>query len=622
MNKIFFFLLVPFLFFGQKQNTIDKYLAKTNSAELAEFIRNAEQENLNRQDRINSYLESNPSVRRSFFVGEDFKEIYDIDSNGNPIYNATFNFNAGITVRATDLYNGGSLGLNVEGQDMLVGVWDGGSSRASHVEFGGRIFIMDNSGTSNHGTHVTGTVIASGNNNPLSRGIAPKANIRSYNWTNDISEMSIAYQLFGLLVSNHSYGPDADSSPMWLFGGYNNSARTLDQLIHTTQYFLPVYAAGNDRDNFVNLNPTKGGYDLIGSFNSAKNIITVGAVNQVLNYTSSSSVVMSAFSNWGPTDDGRIKPDVVAKGTQVLSTTSTSDVSYGELQGTSMASPAVAGVGILLQQHFINLYEEPMLASTLKGLILHTADECGFFAGPDYRFGWGLVNASRGAQVISGRNTNSVVNEIDLINSSSYTTTVNVVDNSQPLMVSLSWTDVAPTSINNGTVDLPTLMLVNDLDVRVTKDGETFFPWTLTPAIPQAPALNTEDNFRDNFEKIEILDPSVGQYTITVTHKGNLVGGNQMFSLIATGGLDQTLSSDSVTKDDFVIWPNPVTSNLNFSNTNNTIIDSVKIYDFTGKVLKFLNYQNSVDVSGLSNGIYFIELVSGDKTYVKKFVKK
>jgi hypothetical protein len=66
-------------------------------------------------------------------------------------------------------------------------------------------------------------------------------------------------------------------------------------------------------------------------------------------------------------------------------------------------------LGLLLQQHHINLFQQPMLAATLKGLILHTADEAGFADGPDYQFGWGLINAEKAANVLTNINQSSII---------------------------------------------------------------------------------------------------------------------------------------------------------------------------------------------------------------------
>ena len=94
----------------------------------------------------------------------------------------------------------------------------------------------------------------------------------------------------------------------------------------------------------------------------------------------------------GPTDDGRIKPDISAKGGKhvFLYWSIKRFSSYARnFSGTSMSAPNVSGSLLLLQQHYNDLNGEYMLASTLRALALHTADEAGFAPGPDYRFGLG-----------------------------------------------------------------------------------------------------------------------------------------------------------------------------------------------------------------------------------------
>ncbi|MGH1438297.1 MAG: T9SS type A sorting domain-containing protein, partial [Lewinella sp.] len=97
-----------------------------------------------------------------------------------------------------------------------------------------------------------------------------------------------------------------------------------------------------------------------------------------------------------------------------------------------------------------------------------------------------------------------------------------------PLLASISWTDRAGTS--NTTVNSTTPVLVNDLDIRVTKGGTTYFPYELAGATTSA----QQDNNVDPYERVDISGAS-GTYTITVTHKGTLTGGSQNFSLIVTG---------------------------------------------------------------------------------------
>src|SRR5690554_633548 len=148
-------------------------------------------------------------------------------------------------------------------------------------------------------------------------------------------------------------------------------------------------------------------------------------------------------------------------------------------------------------------------------------------------------------------------------------------------MVSISWTD-RPGTANTGVHDPAALYLINDLDVRVYKDGIEYFPWTLNPVIPYNPAVNTADNFRDNYEKIEIKNPE-GTYEIVVSHKGSLVGGSQNDSLIVSGIDDDGVGIESFNESLVFIYPNPTTDILNFDVIGNLILDKIEIYDTIGK---------------------------------------
>ena len=115
---------------------------------------------------------------------------------------------------------------------------------------------------------------------------------------------------------------------------------------------------------------------------------------------------MEGYSSWGPTDDGRIKPDLVANGYSLYSSYSSGTASYAYSSGTSMAAPNATGTAQLLLSLYTSMKPgEYMRASTLKGLLIHTADDLGT-AGPDYKFGWGLVNAKAAADLICTAATN------------------------------------------------------------------------------------------------------------------------------------------------------------------------------------------------------------------------
>jgi hypothetical protein len=474
----------------------------------------------------------------------NFAELQRIDAEGKPVYYVTqSNLTAAQTTRASRLWTGGGLGLELNGQGMIVGEWDGGPTRITHQEFGTRATQRDgvpfttHNGNTNHATHVAGTMVASGVDGNA-KGMAHQATLWANEWNSDESEMA-AQASQGLILSNHSYGYNSSFLSQWQFGFYDNTSASWDNIAINAPFYTIVKAAGNDRGAGYNtgapFNTT--GYNLITGSACSKNVLVVAAVNGVTNYTGPSSVTMSSFSSWGPTDDGRIKPDISGMGVNVYSTSSSSNTAYTTMSGTSMASPNVTGTLVLIQQHYKNLNAGNFMRSaTLRGLVCHTADEAGTAPGPDYRFGWGLLNAERAANVVSQRNVSSVIDERTLANNDTYTLNVTALNSSTPLEVTIVWNDPAGTPLPNNTLNSTSPRLVNDLDVRVTYNSTTFTPWILDPANPANGATNG-DNIRDNIEKIVINNPVAGAtYTITVSHKGTLQGSNpQPYSLIVTG---------------------------------------------------------------------------------------
>ncbi|WP_430410771.1 S8 family serine peptidase [Kordia sp.] len=466
-------------------------------------------------------------------------ELQKVTADGRPIYYTTFNVDAARSTRTDHLNNGGSLGLNLMGQNMTAYVWDGGVARATHQEYdgagGNNRFSTGDSGALNyHSAHVTGTIMASGVV-ANAKGMAPHASAIGYDWNSDKAEATTAASN-GMLVSNHSYGFATRNQfgqvqlPQNYFGGYIDESRDWDEILFNAPNYLMVVAAGNDgNDNTANTNPTGGsGFDKLTGHSTAKNNLVV-ANAQDANIDSSGNLVsvsINSSSSEGPTDDFRIKPDITGNGTDVYSTYQNSDTAYNSITGTSMASPNVAGSVLLLQQHYNNTNGSFARAATIKGIVLHTADDAGA-SGPDAVFGWGLMNSKRAAEVITENGSESKVEQLTLTSGQTYSITVDS-DGTSPLLASISWTDRAGTA--NSTVNSTTPVLVNDLDIRVTKGGTSYLPYELTGATTNA----QRDNDVDPYERVDVSGAS-GTYTITVTHKGSLVGGSQNFSLIVTG---------------------------------------------------------------------------------------
>jgi hypothetical protein len=508
--------------------------------------------------------------------------------NNKPIYYSTFNVDAAISA-ATDKVRCFSP-FNVAGSNTVVGIWDGGSVLQTHQEFTDNRVVLKNVAASHyHATHVGGTIGAAGIY-ASSKGMAPSVTIHSYDWTYDLAEMTAVAASYPaesntIYLSNHSYGyvcgwnyngvwswygayTDGSFGPEYGFGMYMSTTRAYDNLVYNAPYYLPFKASGNDRNDGPPSEGTsflywdgswktnssyssasdpagdgqyKDGYDTIGYVGNAKNILTVGAVNPAVSSDERSlaSATMSSFSSWGPADDGRIKPDVVADGVGLLSTYNTADNAYAIMSGTSMATPNACGSAALLIELYENYFStnNAMRASTLKGLIIHTADDLGR-PGPDYINGWGLVNIKNAADILKSldEGDNIRVDEA-MLNTSTDQSKIYTFnsDGKQPIKVTLCWTDPPGTATSAN--DSRTPVLINDLDLKVINGASTNYPYSLSYTYPSSNATAIAENNIDNVEQVYIASPSQDDYTIVVDYDGTLTDSEQWFSLIVSGNV-------------------------------------------------------------------------------------
>ena len=617
MKYLYILLFISTVATSQTANERMRISASYNQAAITKLNDTIQLMDADQKAKIADYKKTHP-----LFVDSETKSLQRF-YNGVPIFFTTFNAGSSQTIKTNAMYPLGSLGLSVTGAGVTAAVWDGSAVRATHVELTGRVTQIDaNVDFSSHATHVMGTVLASGVSSTR-KGIAYGATGKAYDWTSDTSEMS-AYATQGFLVSNHSYGYNAENLPVATFGSYDTTSMQYDQLSNTYPYYQIVKAAGNDRnDTSLEQVQNKGGYDLITGGGNAKNVITVAAVEQVNTYVNAASVVMSDFSSYGPTDDGRVKPDIAAKGVNVNSLGSLTNNQYAVLSGTSMAAPAITGMIVMLQKHFNNLNASTfMRASTVRGLICHSAKEAGLNTGPDYEFGWGLADAEAAANIITNRNVSTLLEENTLTSGQTFTKQITITS-AQNITATICWTD--PTGASNaGAEDSRVPRLKNNLDLKILKDGNTYYPWKLDVENPTAAATNTADNDVDNVEKVEIPNAAPGVYTIQVTHKGTLTGSSQVFSLIANGG-GTGLGLNARDYDTSIfIYPNPASTVLHFDLKNDITISGITINDISGKeIYKSSNsINNSIDVSNLSSGVYFVTFKSDNNSVTKKFVKE
>jgi hypothetical protein len=422
---------------------------------------------------------------------------------------------------------------------------------------------------------------------------------------------------------------DVSLAEEWKFGFYFPSLSDgtgcvdLDGFLATNATrHLAVYAAGNDRlfgpgsattyyyksglgpydwtgvtnppagsRDWRNGDGDTGGYDTMLAPGTAKNVLTVGAVRDIYHvvsnqvrygYGPNAVVTLAPFSACGPTDDGRIKPEIVAVG-QSNSTVRTfgglltpannaTNGYYLAVAGTSFAAPGVSGgLGLAAQrraQLFPNL--DPVLdawrGSTWRAAAIHTADDVGA-PGPDYQGGYGPFNAvSLVAQVEldqqHGRGTHIKEFQVGV----GQATTYEVDLDGSPFRATLTWSD--PAGVGQTTTEADTTpRLVNNLDLRVERVGTTnvYYPWVLNPdltnkteAARAAAATQGVDN-RNNVEQVVTTNAPPGRYRIVVTHSGGLSGGPspsaQWVSLLTTGDTPLAPAFTSIV-------PNPSGTNM------------------------------------------------------------
>ena len=665
-NKLLFVLiLLVNSLMGQTLEQREKMFESYDLQKINSFISELKLVESQKKEMLESYLISHPDVKKEYYKDERLHVLYDI-IDGKPIYIADFNRKAAYATKTNTLHPNGSLGLNLEGENMTVGVWEvGGYALGSHNEFvnsegTSRITFPDTNNPltdiSFHATHVCGTVGATGINSSA-KGMAPKCSMVSYDFAGHKSETISEHLSSGMLVSNHSYGIIVDSdTPAWYFGCYNSGnivgspndgSAVWDGILRNSPYYLRVEAAGND-GLFSYTGGLGTGLDKLTFSACSKNNLVIANARVNVQFTplgsSITSVSIAPSSNQGPTDDGRIKPDLAGRGTSVYSASNDANNDYGNATGTSMASPNVAGSLILLQEHYENLNGVFMKSATLKGLACHTAqDEADIenlnspaYPGPDPIWGWGLLNVEFAAQTISDAQSNlALLEENTLNNGEIYTTTVGISD-SQKLMATICWTDLAgPTQ--NTILNSTTPVLVNDLDLRIyDSSGVEFFPWKLD--LNNLPYAIVGDNLVDNVERVEIESPQAGQYTITVSHKGNLtIPGNgpggqggigpQDYSLIVTGS-DMTLSTSENVLSQLIIWPNPANYLVNFQlPSQDTKTAQVTIFDLQGRIVyeKSIAPKNSflksqIETSSFESGIYILNIKQGNRSLNKKII--
>lgn len=348
---------------------------------------------------------------------------------------------------------------------------------------------------SQHASAMSTLIAGAGNSDLSGTGAARAAVLTASDFASLLPDADADYRQYAVTAQNHSYGTGIENY-------YGADAAAYDASSLANPSLLHVFSAGNAGGQASPTGTYAGlpGYaNLTGSFKMAKNILTVGAVNRLLE--------PEALGSKGPAYDGRVKPELVA---------------FGE-DGSSGAAAITTGTTLLVQQAFRDLTGNLPPAVLTKAILLNTAEDAGR-PGIDYQTGYGSVNAYGAISAVQqDRYTTGTIGQGQV-----YTVPLSLAAGISRLKVTLCWYD-PPAGPNAPKA------LVNDLDLSLinTSTGEVWLPWVLNPAahpdsLDKAP-VRARDSLNNN-EQVSLDLPAPGNYQVRVQGH-SLPGGAQSFAL-------------------------------------------------------------------------------------------
>ena len=167
--------------------------------------------------------------------------------------------------------------------------------------------------------------------------------------------------------------------------------------------------------------------------------------------------------------------------------------------------------------------------------------------------------------------------------------------------------------------------LVNDLDLKLTKGGTTYYPYKLNPASPSSYATKTSENNVDTVERVDINNAATGDYDFEVSHDGSLTNGQQHFSLVITGFTSYQLATEIASFQNAIsVYPNPASDLLYIKSDTDATINNIALFDISGR--QVLNAQfddipqnvHTIDVKNLNKGLYILTVSGANGSYSKK----
>lgn len=386
-------------------------------------------------------------------------------------------------------------GKHYDGSGVHILTRDDGA--INHIDFKNRVSqpLASNSAAGTHGDGVAGIMGGAGNLDPTIQGMAPGSYMHvidyAANFANDNTLQ--LHQNDNVMVTNSSYSNGCNA-------GYTTTARVVDLQTFQNPSLLHVFSAGNSNNQDCGYGAGTQWGNITGGHKIGKNVIATA------NLFPDGSLVAS--SSRGPSEDGRLKPEISANGQEQLSISEAN--TYQSFGGTSGAAPGIAGVAAQLYDAYrqFNNGQNPD-AALIKAALMNGAEDYGN-PGPDYKYGFGRVNAYRSLEIIENNDYLSGTITQSSLNSHNITVPANVKE----VKVMLYWAEDAA-AVNSS------MVLINDLDMTMTTpSGEVFLPWVLdntpSPTSLDADAVRGVDNL-NNVEQITLDNPAMGTYNLNIS---------------------------------------------------------------------------------------------------------
>ena len=389
----------------------------------------------------------------------------------------------------TQLHNG----RKYDGSEVSVCVNDDGFV-GPHIDFKGRTeqSTVANDLNGDHGDMVAGILGGAGNLNPQYEGMAKGTKIHVRQYSSSLPNTVQLNNDSNVMIFSSSYGNSCNA-------GYTSLCYQIDREIILNPSIIQVFSCGNSGNSNCGYGAGSGWGNITGGHKQAKNVIATANVNYNGTLVSSSSR--------GPASDGRIKPDIAAHGNGQISTDPNNIYNAGS--GTSAAAPGISGVLAQLYQAYreLNFGLDPE-SGLLKACLLNTAQDYGNI-GPDFSYGWGIVNALKAVKVLEEkRYQDSLIDHGDIHNIN-----FTIPEGTKEARIMLYWMD--PERSPSASISL-----LNDLDLKINKNNDDFYPWILNPtpnpSLLSQPATTGEDHL-NNMEQVTIFDPIEGNYTAQIS---------------------------------------------------------------------------------------------------------